>query len=296
MQSGGRTWDPNTGTWWSAAPYTRSPRRQHQSQQATRNSGCAVLFVIAIALLVIGPIASSVANTSNSDNYPYDTPYVVFGDYNGGDGGNGIIVPPMPVFKDQPDSSFVPVTFPSVDPLVATGGMIQARADHTATLLADGRVLIAGGTNGTAPMATAEIFDPVRGNFAETGRMMDGRWFHTATILPGGRVLVAGGVGANNKPLAEAEIFDPSTGKFAATGPMSTPRQDAAAVSLADGTILVIGGYDGSKQLASAEVYDPATSKFSPTGRMIEPRESLTASCSRLRTCSCHRRQGRDRR
>jgi hypothetical protein len=66
MQFGGRTWDPNSGTWWSAAPNTRSPRRRNQSQQAARNSGCAVLFVIAIAILVIGSMASFAAGLAAS--------------------------------------------------------------------------------------------------------------------------------------------------------------------------------------------------------------------------------------
>src|SRR5664280_630603 len=269
MQSGGRTWDPDTGTWWSSAPNSRPPRRRNQSQRAASNSGCAVLVVIAFAILLIGSVASSGTGQATSNDYPYATPYIVFGDNNGGD---WTIAPATAVSQDQPDPSFVPATVPSVDPLVPTGGMVQARADHTATLLADGRVLIAGGTDGTAPLATAEIFDPTRGRFTKTGPMMDGRRFHTAAILPDGRVLVAGGVGAHNKTLAAAEIFDPATGKFAATGPRAPPRQGAAAVSLADGKILVIGGYDGTKQLTSAEVYDPAAGTFSPTGSLVEPR------------------------
>jgi hypothetical protein len=113
----------------------------------------------------------------------------------------------------------------------------------TATLLADGSVLIAGGDgeNGPAgPQATAkaEVFDPVSGSSSPTsGDMTVARGFHTATLLGDGRVLLAGGHSGNfyNSALASAELYDAATRTFSATASMTLARQDAAAVLLAGG-------------------------------------------------------------
>ena len=135
---------------------------------------------------------------------------------------------------------------------VATGKMHGARMDATATLLQDGKVLIAGGSPDqvlTQPvLASAELYDPTTGEFTPTGSMATARTDATATLLPDGRVLIAGGWGCPNRrmcspddtasgggALASAELYDPATGKFSRTGSMSEPRQGAAATLLPDG-------------------------------------------------------------
>ncbi len=158
---------------------------------------------------------------------------------------------------------------PATGQFTRTGSLAQGRAHHTATLLNDGRVLIAGGYGGgTISLASAEIFDPATGRFSPTGAMTVARRDATATLLPDGRVLVAGGLDQYaTSALASAEIYDPATGRFTATGSMTTARTSFAAMGLEDGRVLVAGGRDtAGKPLASAETYDPATDRFSPAG------------------------------
>src|SRR5260370_6926435 len=120
--------------------------------------------------------------------------------------------------------------------------MTTGRVENTATLLLDGKVLIAGGDARTRAhgdssiLSSAEIYDPVTGTFAPTGNLTRARYTHSATLLPDGRVLIAGGFGPleSTKPgscplpsscgrLTSAEIYDPSSGTFTLTGNMIAP-------------------------------------------------------------------------
>ncbi|HTS56301.1 MAG TPA: kelch repeat-containing protein [Terriglobales bacterium] len=159
----------------------------------------------------------------------------------------------------------------------ATGSMTTPRSGHTATLLADGRVLLAGGdTTGFNTQSSAELYDPRIGTFTATGNMTTPRSRHTATLLPDGRVLIAGGVitknsGAFFSPLASAELYDPRTGAFSGTGQMSAPQFGHTATLLNSGKVLIAGVFYPSQDGAgccSAELYDPDTGTFAPTGKM----------------------------
>ena len=147
---------------------------------------------------------------------------------------------------------------------------------HTATLLADGRVLIVGGW-GRTPTASAELYDPGTNRFVAAPSLHTARADASASLLPDGRVLIAGGYDGTNR-LASAELYDPVAGKITTAGSMTGPRAGHVAVELQDGRVLLIGGHDGSAGvLRSAELYDPRTGAFTPTGEMTQPRHKHAA-------------------
>ena len=156
---------------------------------------------------------------------------------------------------------------PSTGTFTATGSMQYTRRLHTATLLNDGKVLVAGGCSGAnGAESHAELYDPSKGTFTATGNMNSPRCELGAAMLGDGRVLISGGT-TNTTTLSSAEIYDPSTGTFSATGSMTTPRTYPTATVLQYGMVLITGGY-GSNSLSSAEIYDPSTATFAATGSM----------------------------
>jgi len=166
-----------------------------------------------------------------------------------------------------------------------TGSMATPRYNHTATLLRDGEVLVAGGTSSTvtgAPIASAELYDPIGRTFAPIGAMSAAHANHTATLLADGRVLIAGGAvlprNLKNSVTAVAEIYDPTTETFSATGPMLTPREFHSATRLDNGEVLIAGGDNAFDVLASTEIYDPTAGTFSTAATMVSPREQAIAA------------------
>ena len=157
----------------------------------------------------------------------------------------------------------------------------QPRAEHTATLLANGTVLISGGRDAAdQPLASAEIYDPATGGFTLLASPLPAPvWGHTAIRLGDGTVVIAGGTGDGGLPVAAAQLFDPATDTFTALDPMSTPRARHTATLLRDGRVLMVGGTDGSKPLASLEVYDPTTRTFSrASSALVLARQDHTAT------------------
>jgi RHS repeat-associated protein len=167
----------------------------------------------------------------------------------------------------------------------ATGNLNTAREAHTATLLQNGMVLVAGGvTNGSNyPLGSAELYDPSTGSFAFTGSM-GGRRSHTATLMQNGQVLIAGGsaYGQNPNlhfwyPLSSAQLYIPSTGTFANIPSMTTTRSGHAATLLNNGMVLITGGNTSG---STAELYNPSPSggTFTATGNMTTVLYAHTAT------------------
>jgi hypothetical protein len=162
----------------------------------------------------------------------------------------------------------------------ATGSMNTARYGQSATLLPNGKVLVAGGGGG---VNSAELYDPVSGTWSPTGSPATGRAGATAVLLNNGKVLMAaGGVPGPGDTFgtASAELYDPASGTWSPTGSLNTARLTQAGVLLSDGRVLFAGGKDRGVTFAnfsSAEIYDPASGTWSRTGDMaIGRRDAFT--------------------
>ena len=148
--------------------------------------------------------------------------------------------------------------------LLETGLFNGPRAQHTATLLPLGAVIVCGGRNEDGYLTSTEVYFPDEARFYSGNPMPSARVGHTATLLPDGRVLLCGGYYFISLMTGDIEIyydvvtrFDPATFAFTALTPMSTGRRDHAAVLLPDGKLLICGGTNAGGILKSAEVYDP---------------------------------------
>jgi len=174
---------------------------------------------------------------------------------------------------------------PDVSPAARVGSvtpaapMLEPRSGQSATLLPDGKVLIAGGMRRNQDFyKSAELYDPATGKFQPTGEMSTARVGHIAVLLRSGKVLIAGGwVGQGGTD--SAELYDPATGKFTLIAKMTTRRGRPSATLLAGGDVLIAGGEErDNESLASAEIFHANTLSFQPTGSMHHARVSHTAT------------------
>jgi N-acetylneuraminic acid mutarotase len=181
--------------------------------------------------------------------------------------------------------ALLPLAWRPVQPALAdpvqwtpAGSLASARSGHTATLLDDGRVIVAGGFNDTTTFASVEIYDPAANSWSSSDPLRTARAGHSATRLLDGTVLVVGGT-ADGTALTSVERFDPTTGAWFPAASLGTARLGHSAVLLPDGSVLVAGGTGASgTALASVERYDPATDAWTPASDMHAARHYHTAT------------------
>src|SRR5438067_1511338 len=236
-----------------------------KKQQNNSTRAWALQIALSIALLSISAVLLASSFKAKPATSGLNAPI-----YPGAAGGKDLVIAgPASALSLSPADA--PFTFDN------TGSLVTARYLHTATLLPNGKVLVAGGFGSSVPLASAELYDPASGTWTATGSLGTARYYHTATLLPNGKVLVAEGANSSGD-LASAELYDPASGTWTATGSLGTAREVHTATLLPNGKVLVAGGANSSGALASAELYDPASGTWSATGSLAVARYYHTAT------------------
>jgi hypothetical protein len=154
-----------------------------------------------------------------------------------------------------------------------TGSLAKERYAHSATLLPNGKVLVAGGGGGTSALLSAELYDPATGSWTATGNLVAISFGATAIVLQNGKVLLPG-----NGP-GTAQLYDPATESWSATGSLTLARRSYTTTLLPSGKVLVAGGSDiNGTSVGNTDIYDPVTGTWKATGVLAVARNDHTAT------------------
>jgi len=172
---------------------------------------------------------------------------------------------------------------PSTGAWRSTGSLRVGRMAMTASVLTNGKALIAGGeTAASDSLGSSELYTEATGIFSLTGRLITPRANHTATLLKSGKVLMAGGEDVNELSTRKAELYNPVSGTYTATGNMPSNRQEQVAVLLPTGSVLVVGGnnvtVNTTTPLATCATYNPTTGTWAAASTMNNARSDHTAT------------------
>lgn len=265
--------DSGIGSWSQSYPHVlQTPRSYHTATllNSTYNSGKELILVVGGGGVNNSadlydpnnyPAASAVAaapDTSATGRYshtatllaPSDGRVLVAGGFANSATGAGTVLDTAELYS------------PTGSAVVATGTLATGRYLHSATLLGNGQVLVAGGIDATGhEVNTAELFNPATGTWSQTGSLATARFGHIATLMPGpaGLVLVMGGSNASNPNLSSAELYNPTTGTWIPTANLQTGRAVFSATLLTTGpnagSVLLAGGDGATGTLKSVELH-----------------------------------------
>ncbi len=154
---------------------------------------------------------------------------------------------------------------PPIGNFAAAGTPLAGRFNHTATRLANGQVLVAGGQSGSVTnLASAELYDPPSDTWSAAAAMVTGAENHTATLLANGQVLVV------DDGTTVAQLYDPVANSWAAAARLAAGHTGHTATRLINGKVLIVGVPGAGIQMA--ELYDPAANTWAPAGSgLTEP-------------------------